>query len=91
MGKKLQENDEELVVSFDFQNMNSSLGPSQCQMLLLEFCVSNKFNIQRSLQHYERKINDQMNNRTELRFLGKFACTAGARGFRQTVATSSNM
>ena len=37
----------------------SLLGPSQCQMLTLEFCVSNNFNIQRSLQHYERKINDQ--------------------------------
>ena len=54
----------------------SLLGPSQFQMLLLEICVSNMFNIVQSSVPAPSP---------------KFACTAGARGFRETVATSSNM
>ena len=67
----------------------SLLESSQCQQLLLEFCVSNGL-YKKSLQH-KRNNDDRMNNKREFRSLRKFACTTGARGFRQTVVVSFNM
>ena len=90
--KKKKKLHEKSVLSFVFENMNSLyLGKYNANT----FCSSSIQVTQRSLQHDERKKKtDQMNNRTEFRSLRKFACTActaGAPGLRQKVATSSNM
>ena len=95
IGKKLQENDEKSVVSFDFQNVNSLyLGHHHVN----SFCSSSVF---LTILIYKEAFNTtRAKNKTikwiieqgsEFRSLRKFACTAGARGFTQTVANSSNM
>ena len=71
----------------------SLLGQTQWQHLLLEFCVSIKLYKQafNTTSEKKKKKNDQRDNGREFSSLRKFACPAGARGFRQTVATSCNM
>ena len=82
------------VVSFDFENMNSLyLGKHNVNIFCSSSVVITSYTKKPSTRRAQKKT-DQMNNTTEFRSLRKnacTACTAGAPGLRQKVATSSNI